>query len=262
MALLDVQGLGMMFGGLRANWDITFQVTAGELVGLIGPNGAGKSTLFNCLAGLHTPTAGRIIFKGTDVTGFPPFRMARLGVARTFQVYVATGDLNVVEYIMVGGFLKTHLSYKARAKAEALMKNMNLTELARERVANLPVAAQKRVAMATALATEPELLLLDEVAAGLNPAEIEHISDVIRWVHGDMKITVILIEHVMEMVMKLSHRVLVLDSGRLIAEGEPAGIVRKPEVIKAYLGERYVTEHYAEAARVAQAALNRGEKEA
>ncbi len=168
MALLKVQGLGMSFGGLRANWDISFQVAEGEMVGLIGPNGAGKSTLFNCLAGLYTPTAGRIFFRDKDVTGLKPFDMARLGLARTFQVYVATGDLNVMENIMVGSFLRTSSRLKARAKAEGLMENMNLADVAGERLANLPVAAQKRVAMATALAIDPVLLLLDEVAAGLN----------------------------------------------------------------------------------------------
>jgi branched-chain amino acid transport system ATP-binding protein len=243
MTLLKVQGLEMSFGGLRANWDISFQVDEGELVGLIGPNGAGKSTLFNCLAGLYTPTDGKIYFRDQDVTGFKPFDMARLGLARTFQVYVATGDLNVIENIMVGAFLRTGSRLKARTKAEGLMEKMNLADVAGERLANLPVAAQKRVAMATALAIDPVLLLLDEVAAGLNPSEIEQMIEVIRWVHKDLKVTVILIEHVMELVMKLSHRVMVLDCGQLIAEGTPSEIVQRPEVIKAYLGERYVAEH-------------------
>lgn len=245
MALLNVKNLSMTFGGLHANLDISFQVAEGELVGLIGPNGAGKSTLFNCLAGLYAPTSGSIGFRDKDVTGFKSYEMARLGLARTFQVYVATGDLNVLENVMVGSFLRTRSRAEAQAKAEGLMKKMNLMSLALDRVANLPVAAQKRVVMATALATDPVLLLLDEVAAGLNPSEIEQMMEVIRWVHGDLKITVILIEHVMELVMNLSHRVLVLDTGRLIAEGEPKDIVRRPEVIKAYLGERYVAEHLA-----------------
>jgi branched-chain amino acid transport system ATP-binding protein len=243
MSLLRVENLGMTFGGLRANWDISFEVAEGEMLGLIGPNGAGKSTLFNCISGYYAPTAGKIYFRDQDVTGFKPFEMACLGLARTFQVYVATGDLNVLEYVMVGSFLKTSSRLKAKAKAESLLENMNLTALTQERVANLPVAAQKRVVMAAALATDPELLLLDEVAAGLNPSEIDQMMSVIRWVHGELKITVLLIEHVMELVMKLSDRVLVLDSGLLIAEGDPAKIVLNPEVIKAYLGERYVAQH-------------------
>lgn len=243
MSLLKVHELGMTFGGLRANWDISFEVAEGEMLGLIGPNGAGKSTLFNCISGFHAPTAGKIYFRGQDVTGLRPFEMARLGLARTFQVYVATGDLNVFEYLMVGSFLKTSSRLKAGAKAEGLLENMNLTDMAQERVANLPVAAQKRVMMAAALATDPELLLLDEVAAGLNPSEIDQMINVVRWVRSELKITVFLIEHVMELVMKLSGRVLVLDSGLLIAEGNPAEIVLNPEVIKAYLGERYVAQH-------------------
>ena len=243
MSLLKVHELGMTFGGLRANWDISFEVAEGEMLGLIGPNGAGKSTLFNCISGFYAPAAGRIYFRGQDVTGLRPFEMARLGLARTFQVYVATGDLNVLEYLMVGSFLKTSSRLKARAKAEGLLENMNLTDMAQERVANLPVAAQKRVMMAAALATDPELLLLDEVAAGLNPSEIDQMINVVRWVRSELKITVFLIEHVMELVMKLSQRVLVLDSGLLIAEGNPAEIVLNPEVIKAYLGERYVAQH-------------------
>ena len=150
----------------------------------------------------------------------------------------------MLENVMVGAFMRTRSQVKARAKAEGMLENMNLTSLASERVANLPVAAQKRVVMATALATEPEMLLLDEVAAGLNPTEMDEMIGVIRWVQGHMHVTVMLIEHVMELVMKLSHRVLVLDTGRLIAEGEPSDIVRRPEVIKAYLGERYVTERF------------------
>lgn len=246
MAILEVQGLGMSFGGLHANRDISFAVAEGELVGLIGPNGAGKSTLFNCIAGLYAPTSGRVIFGGQDVTGLRPFEMARLGLARTFQVYVATGDLNVLENVMVGAFLRTRSRARAQARAEEMLDNMNLRGLAAERVANLPVAAQKRVVMATALATNPAMLLLDEVAAGLNPTEMEEMIGLIRWVHGELKVTVILIEHVMELVMKLSHRVLVLDSGILIAAGEPEEIVSRPEVIKAYLGERYVAQRAAQ----------------
>jgi len=249
MALLKVQSLDMTFGGLHANRDISFEVADGELLGLIGPNGAGKSTLFNCLAGLYAPTSGEIYFRDRNVTGSKPYQMARLGLARTFQVYVATGDLDVLENVMVGSFLGTRSRVKAKAKAEGLLEKMGLAGLERARVANLPVAAQKRVVMATALATDPMLLLLDEVAAGLNPSEIEQMMEVIHWVHRDLRITVILIEHVMELVMNLSHRVLVLDSGRLIAEGEPKEIVRRPEVIKAYLGERYVSEHFADASR-------------
>jgi branched-chain amino acid transport system ATP-binding protein len=245
MVLLEVRDLGMSFGGLRANEDVSFKVGQGELVGLIGPNGAGKSTLFNCIAGLYTPTHGQVFFQGRDVTGLQPYDMARLGLARTFQVHVATGDLNVLEYVMVGSFLKTASRGVAESKARGLMERMRLSLFGRERVANLPVAAQKRVMMAAALATDPLMLLLDEVAAGLNPTEMDEMVNLIGWLHRDLKITVILIEHVMELVMKISHRVLVLDTGRLIAEGEPWDIATRPEVIKAYLGQRYAERHAA-----------------
>jgi branched-chain amino acid transport system ATP-binding protein len=238
----------MFFGGLRANEDVSFAVARGELVGLIGPNGAGKSTLFNCLAGVYEPTAGRIFLKGRDVTGLKPYDMARLGLARTFQVLVTGGDLTVLENVMVGCFALTRSRRRARERAETLLDKMGLLHLARELMVNLPVAAQKRVAMAAALGTEPELLLLDEVAAGLNPAEIEEMIAAIRWVHERLAVTVILIEHVMELVMNLAQRVMVLDSGRLIRQGSPQEVVADPAVIKAYLGERYVREHGAELA--------------
>jgi branched-chain amino acid transport system ATP-binding protein len=243
MALLRVENLWMQFGGLTANWGISFEISPGEMVGLIGPNGAGKSTLFNCIAGLYTPTRGRIYFADQEVTGRKPYEMARMGLARTFQVYVASGDLTVLENVMVGCFLKTRSRRLARQRADELLGYMRLSQLSGHYMANLPVAAQKRVVMATALATEPKLLLLDEVAAGLNPTETEEIIGLIQWVNKDMRISVILIEHVMEMVMNLSHRVLVLDSGTLIAEGEPGEVVRKPEVISAYLGDRYLKDH-------------------
>lgn len=246
MTLLKVANLWMSFGGLHAVCDVSFEVRAGELVGIIGPNGAGKSTLFNTLAGLYIPSRGKRFFEGKDVTTLKAHHMARRGIARTFQIYMATGDLTVVENIMVGSFMHTNSRAKARAKAQELMEMMHLSDLGSERVANLPVAAQKRVVMATALATNPKLLLLDEVAAGLNPAEIDEMVSMIRWVHDELKITVMLIEHVMELVINLSHRVLVLDSGRVIADGDPADVVRRPEVIKAYLGERYAAQFLAE----------------
>jgi branched-chain amino acid transport system ATP-binding protein len=172
-----------------------------------------------------------------------PHEILKAGFARTFQNIRLFHNMTAQENVMVGCFLRTRSRAAAEKKAQGLLEQLNLTAVARERVANLPVAAQKRVVMAAALATDPQMLLLDEVAGGLNPTEIEQMIGVIRWVHNDLKVTVFLIEHVMELVMKLSHRVLVLDSGRLIAEGPPEDIVRRPEVIKAYLGERYVAEH-------------------
>lgn len=243
MAFLEVHNLTKTFGGLKANDDISFTMEKGELIGLIGPNGAGKTTLFNCISGLHPVTSGRIIFDGKDITSLKSYEVARLGLARTFQVYVASGDLTVEENVMVGCFMRTRSPSQARARAYEILKDLNLHDLSDSMVSELTVAAQKRVTMATALGSDPKLLLLDEVAAGLNPNEIEEIMGTIRHVHEDLGATVMLIEHVMELVMKVSHRVIVLDSGEKIAEGDPENIANNPQVIKAYLGERYVREH-------------------
>jgi len=243
MAFLEVHDLCKSFGGLMANGNISFTLKQGELIGLIGPNGAGKTTLFNCISGLYPVSSGQVIFDGEDITALKAHEVARRGLARTFQVYVASGDLTVIENVMVGCFMRTRSRSRAKARAAGILENLKIDDMSGYRVSELPVAAQKRVTMATAIGSDPKLLLLDEVAAGLNPNEIDGMMASIKYVHDDMGITVMLIEHVMELVMKISHRVIVLDYGEKIAEGDPETISRDPRVIKAYLGERYVKEH-------------------
>ena len=240
MALLEVNSLTKDFGGLRANNNISFSLEKGELIGLIGPNGAGKTTLFNCISGHEPLTSGSVVFDGEDITELKAHEVARRGMARTFQVYTAAGDLNVIENVMVGCFMRSRSRKAARERAEKIMTEFGLSELADYQVSALPVAAQKRVTMATALGTEPKMLLLDEVAAGLNPSEVDELMAGIRHIHADLGINVILIEHVMELVMKVSDRVIVLDYGQKIADGDPQSIAENPQVIKAYLGERFV----------------------
>lgn len=243
MPLLEIHHITKDFGGLRANDDISFSLEKEELVGLIGPNGAGKTTLFNCISGLYPLTSGQIFFDGEDITELKAHEVARRGMARTFQVYVASGDLTVKENVMVGCFMNTRSRFQAGDHAKEILKDLRLKDLSEYLVSELPVAAQKRVTMATALGTNPKLLLLDEVAAGLNPSEIEEIMITIKHIHNELGVTVVLIEHVMELVMKVSDRVVVLDSGQKISDGKPMTIAKDPRVIKAYLGERYVKEH-------------------
>ncbi len=243
MKILDVHQLVKDYGGLRANDNISFSLDNGELLGIIGPNGAGKTTLFNCIAGLHPVTSGKIVFDGEDITRLKAYEVARRGLARTFQVYAASGDLTVEESVMVGCFMRTGSRSKARSRANQILRDLKLQKHSDFMVSELPIAAQKQVRMATALGLDPKLLLLDEVAAGLNPGEVEEIMKTIRHIHQDLGVTVVLIEHVMELVMNICDRLIVLDYGKKISEGDPDAIATEPLVIKAYLGERYVREH-------------------
>lgn len=241
--ILEVKNLTKRFGGLVANDDISFSAAGDQLLGIIGPNGAGKTTLFNCIAGLHKPDSGTILFDGKEITDLKSHEIARLGLTRTFQVYAASGDLTVKENVMVGCFMNISSRSRAAARADRIMADLQIGHLSKSLVNQLPIAAQKRVVMATSIGTQPKMLLLDEVAAGLVPQEVDEISSVIRFIHQKMGIAVVLIEHVMEMVTKLCGRVIVLDYGRKIAEGDPGSVLASPDVIKAYLGEKYSREY-------------------
>lgn len=241
MSFLKVQEVTKDFGGLRANDRVSFSVAEGDIVGLIGPNGAGKTTLFNCIAGYFPVTSGQIYFDGKDITTLKDFQISRLGLARTFQVYGASGDLSVLENIMLGSFLRTSSRKKALDQSREVMAFMGIEAQEKELMTEIPVAAQKRVTLATALATQPKMILLDEVAAGLNPSEIEELIFLLKRINKEKKVTLLLTEHVMELVMRLSKRVIVLESGRRIAEGDPQEVIQNKDVIKAYLGESFVS---------------------
>ncbi|MBR4400256.1 MAG: ABC transporter ATP-binding protein [Synergistes sp.] len=238
MALLEVRDLTMKFGSLLANSDVSFDVEKGTIVGLIGPNGAGKTTLFNCVAGLYTPTSGKITFNGIDVTNVPAYKMARLGVARTFQVVRPLKEMTVFENIMVGAYMRNADSAKAAAVAERCMDLCFLSENRDRPAGGLTIGNKKRLEVARALATGPELLLLDEAVAGLTSTEIKEMVEVIVRLRSE-GITILMVEHIMEAIMPIADKIVVLASGKKIAEGAPADIVNDPVVVTAYFGEKY-----------------------
>jgi branched-chain amino acid transport system ATP-binding protein len=239
MALLEVIDLTKDFGGVTANNNISFEIEKGEIIGLIGPNGAGKTTLFNCIVGYHKPDKGKILFKDKNVTGLKPFQTNREGIGRTFQIMSISGDLTVVENVMIGSFCKDSDRQIAKQEASEILNLLELKEDSEAYLTELPIAIRKRVGLAMALATKPELLMLDEVASGLNPKETEEMVALLQKIHKTKDLTLFLTEHVMEVVMPISHRVIVLDGGEKIAEGKPQDIVNNEQVIKAYLGEKY-----------------------
>lgn len=238
MALLEVKDLTKRFGGLVANKDITLNVQAGEIVAIIGPNGAGKSTLFNGLVGHHAPTSGTVTFNGQSMLGRKPEQVAAMGLVRTYQIPRNFGQMTVLENAMVGALLRHPRLADAREAARKVLELVGLADRADIKAAGLNVAGQKRVELARALATEPRMLLLDEVAGGLNPTEAIALSEILRRIHG-AGITLVIVEHVLEVVMRLAQRVMVLNFGQTIAEGPPQDIVRNPAVIEAYLGRKH-----------------------
>jgi len=236
--LLDVQGVSKYFGGLQANEDVSFQVNQGEIVSIIGPNGAGKSTLFSCVTGFHHVDKGRVLFKGKDITNQKPHVIGKLGIVRTFQIVQVISDMTVLENVMTGGFLRHTLVPDVRRKAEEVLAFTGLIEKKNFNALALSISDKKRLEVSMSLAMEPEVLMLDEAMAGLTVVELREMIELIRKVRAS-GVTVVVVEHVMEAVMQLSDRVIVLNSGRKIVEGSPKEVVANPEVIRAYLGERY-----------------------
>lgn len=240
MALLEVTDLTKYFLGVVANDHISFEIEKGEIIGLIGPNGAGKTTLFNCIVGYHKPDQGTIQFNGKNITGLRPFQTNREGIGRTFQILSISGDLTVLENVTIGSFCRVSDPRIARQDASEILNLLELEKDAEARLTNLPVATQKRVGLAMALATKPEFLMLDEVAAGLNPKETDEMVAILKKIYRAKDLTLFLTEHVMEVVMPISQRIIVLDGGQKIAEGKPEDIANDERVISAYLGEKYV----------------------
>jgi len=239
MKLLKVNRLTKNFGGLKAVDKLDLSIQDGMILGLIGPNGAGKSTAFNCIAGLYSATSGQVIYKDDDITKLKSYDVCRRGIARTFQLSKPFPNKSVLKNVMVGGFLGSKDRNRAEEKALEVLEFVNLIGKRDVLGKSLTVADRKRLELARALATDPALLLLDEVMAGLRPAEVEEVITIIRKIN-ERGITIFLIEHIMQAIMSLSDLIVVIHYGRKIAEGQPEEIASNEQVIKAYLGEEYV----------------------
>ncbi len=238
--LIELQGVERRFGGLKAVDGVSFTMAPGEIVGLIGPNGAGKTTLINTITGVHPATAGTIRFEGRDITRLKPHAIARLGVARTFQIVQPFPEMTVLENVAAGALFAGRAPTMAAAEAAALgqLEFTGLAALAGKRAATLTLAQRKRLELAKSLAMRPRLLMLDEVNAGLNPSEIDEALDIIKRISAS-GVTILVVEHLMKVVLSISQRIVVLHHGQLIAEGEPRAVLADKAVIEAYLGTRY-----------------------
>jgi branched-chain amino acid transport system ATP-binding protein len=238
MAILETKHLSMHFGELAALESVNLSVNRGEILGLIGPNGAGKTTFFNCITGFLNATRGDIVFDGQDITRLGPHTVCRLGICRTFQIVQSFSEMSVLENVMMGAFCRHARTKVAGERAEEILEFTGLAGKRHQLAGSLTLADQKRIELARTVATEPKVMLLDEVMAGLNPTETEEAIGLIRRIH-EKGMTLVVVEHVMEVIMNISHRIAVFDSGKLIAEGAPEEVVRNERVIKAYLGEEY-----------------------
>ncbi|KAB2334751.1 ABC transporter ATP-binding protein [Cytobacillus depressus] len=250
--LLQVQDAGIQFGGLKAVSGFNMEIHQGELIGLIGPNGAGKTTSFNLLTGVYVPTEGEILLEGKRLNGLPPYKVTRLGISRTFQNIRLFNELSVLDNVKVAYHslakhsiissifrLSSHFSGEKEMEEKSIefLKIFQLDKFKDEKAKNLPYGQQRRLEIARALAAGPKLLLLDEPAAGMNPQETHDLMELIAFIRNELKITILLIEHDMNLVMGICERIYVLDHGQLIAHGTPEEIRNHPKVIEAYLGE-------------------------
>lgn len=240
--MLEGSKVTKYFGGLAALKEVNFRVGEGEIVGLIGPNGAGKTTLFNCITGIYRPTSGSIKFKGYELTRLKPHQICKLGIGRTFQIVQPFLEMTTLENVMVGALHGRSKSIDMREAREISINLLDFVGLGDKKsypAKSLNVHERKMMEIARALATEPEIILLDEVIAGLNPTETIETMKLIRKIRDELNITVFWIEHVMRAVMKTAERIIVLHHGRKIAEGPPSEVANNQKVIDAYLGERY-----------------------
>lgn len=238
MKILEIRDLVKDFGGLRAVDHLNLTIDEGQILGLIGPNGAGKSTAFNCIAGVYSPSEGEIYFSGEMINGEKPWNLCKKGLARTFQIVKPFSSKSVLYNVMVGSYATTDKRARAEKKAIEILEYLDLRDKRDVRAGNLTIADRKRLEIARALATEPRLLLLDEVMAGLRPTEVDEMVEMIRNLR-DSGITVFVIEHIMRAIMALSDWIVVIHFGRKIAEGAPEAVASDENVIKAYLGEEY-----------------------
>ncbi len=236
--MLKVENVTKAFGGVLAVKNVSLGLKDREILGLIGPNGAGKTTLFSMIAGYHKPTSGHIFFRGEDITGISPHNACKRGIARTFQIVKPFGDLSVLENVTIGALCRTNSVTAAKNKAGEVLEFVGLAGKRDQAAHSLTICDRKRLEMARALATGPQLVLLDEVMAGLNPAESSEVASVVNQIRNEMGVSLLVIEHVMSVIMYLSDRICVLDHGELIADAHPSDIVRDEKVIKSYLGER------------------------
>ena len=235
-ALLEVRGVSRFFGGLAALTDVSFSVEKGEILGLIGPNGAGKTTMFNDVNGYYAPSRGEVIFKGQRISGLKPHQICQRGLARTFQVVKPLQRMSTLDNVVASAYLRSKSKAEALAKAEEILKFTGLWEERALLSRGLPLGSRKRLEIARALATGPDLLLLDEACAGLNPSELDVSIGIIRKIK-ERGITIMIIEHHMKVIMSISDRIVVLTYGQKLAEGTPAQISANAQVVKAYLGE-------------------------